>query len=199
MIIYGAGGHAKVIISCILANQNTIDSIFDDNPDRKEIHGMKVSGFYDSTTFPDQKLIIAIGDNLIRAKIANQMKHAFGITIHPSAIIDKSVQINEGTAILHSAVIQADSVIGRHVIINTSVSVDHDCMIGDFVHLAPGVILSGNVCVGENTLIGAGSIVAPGLMIGKNCFVAAGSVVTKNISDGAIVRGNPARTISRHV
>ncbi|MEO6686984.1 MAG: acetyltransferase [Dyadobacter sp.] len=199
MLIYGAGGHAKVIISCVLASQKSVDSIFDDNPDRKEIYGMKVAGFYDSTIFPDQKLIISIGDNLIRNKISNQVIHAFGIIIHPSCIIEKSVKIDEGTVVLHNAVIQADSTIGRHVIINTSVSVDHDCIINDFVHLAPGVILSGNVYVGENTLIGAGSIVTPGLSIGKNCLVAAGSVVTKNIPDGAIVRGNPARIISRQV
>lgn len=199
MLIYGAGGHAKVIISCIRANQILIDSVFDDNPDRKEIYGIPVTGFYDPTIFPNQKLIIAIGDNLIRRKISNQIKHAFGITVYPSSIVDKSAKIGEGTVVLHNAVIQAGSIIGRHVIINTSVSVDHDCVICDFVHLAPGVILSGNICVGENTLIGVGSIVAPGLMIGKNCLVAAGSVVTKNIPDGVIVRGNPARIISSRV
>ncbi|WP_159469080.1 acetyltransferase [Dyadobacter sp. 3J3] len=199
MLIYGAGGHAKVIISCILANQNTIDSIFDDNPVRKEIHGVSVAGFYNSKTLPDQKLIIAIGDNSVRRMLADQVKHAFGITIHPSCSVDKSVKIGEGTVVLHHAVIQADATIGEHVIINTGVSVDHDCVIGDFVHLAPGVILSGNVCVGENTLVGVGSIIAPGLKIGKNCFVAAGSVVTSNIPDGAIVRGNPARIISHQI
>ncbi|MCF0057786.1 acetyltransferase [Dyadobacter sp. CY356] len=198
MLIYGAGGHAKVVISSILANQNKIDSIFDDNPNKKEIYALTVSGSYNPDTFPDKELIIAIGDNLTRRKISDQVKHTFGITIHPSSIIDKTVKIGEGTVVLHNATIQADSVIGRQVIINTSVSVDHDCIISDYVHLAPGVILSGSVCVGENTLIGVGSIVAPGLTIGKNCFVAAGSVVTHNIPDGVIVRGNPARIISRH-
>lgn len=197
MLIYGAGGHAKVVISCILANKNKIDSIFDDNPDKNEVYGITVSGSYNPGISPNQEVIIAIGNNLIRRKISDQVKHAFGTTIHPSCIVDKTVKISEGTVILHNSVIQADSIIGRHVIINTSVSVDHDCVIGDFVHLAPGVILAGNVCVGENTLIGLGSIVTPGLMIGRNCFVTAGSVVTKNIPEGAIVRGNPARIISR--
>lgn len=199
MLIYGAGGHAKVIISCILANKDTIDLIFDDNTDKKETYGISVLGFYNADILPDQKLIIAIGDNSIRRKISDQIKHSFGITIHPSSIVDKTVKIGKGTVVLHNTVIQAESIIGKHVIVNTSVSVDHDCTIGDFVHLAPGVILSGNVWIGENTLIGVGSIVAPGLTIGKNCFVAAGSVVTKNVPDDAIVRGNPARIISHHV
>ena len=199
MLIYGAGGHAKVIISTILANRLSVDLIFDDNPDKKEIYGMTVSRFYNSDIFPEQQLIIAIGDNLTRRKISGQIKHSFGITIHPSAEVDKTVRIGEGTVVLHNTVIQSDSIIGRHVIINTAVSVDHDCVIGDFVHLAPGVILSGNVYVGENTLVGVGSIIAPGLKIGENCLIAAGSVVTSNIPDGAIVRGNPARIISHQI
>ncbi len=97
MLIYGAGGHAKVIISCILANQNSIDSIFDDNPDRKEIYGISVAGLLQFRLFcPIKNLIIAIGDNLIRRMISDQVKHAFGITIHPSCIVDKSVKIGEG-------------------------------------------------------------------------------------------------------
>jgi sugar O-acyltransferase (sialic acid O-acetyltransferase NeuD family) len=197
MLLYGAGGHAKVIISAILAHEISINSIFDDNQDRKEVYRIKTSGSYNPFLFPDKKLIISIGDNSIRKRISGIIKHPFGIVIHPSATIDQSVIVGEGTCVLHHAVVQADSVLGRHVIINTSASIDHECVIDDFVHIAPGVILAGNVRIGENTLIGAGSIVAPGLTIGRNCFVAAGSVVTINIPDGAVVRGNPARIISR--
>lgn len=197
MLIYGAGGHAKVIISAILAHEITINAIFDDDSSRKEIYKIATSGNYNPAIFPDDTLIIAIGDNTIRKQISKYIKHQFGEIIHPSASVDKSVQIGQVTCILHHAVVQADSIIGQHVIINTSASIDHDCVIHDFVHIAPGVILAGSVSVGENTLIGIGSIVAPGLIIGKNCFIAPGSVVTINIPDGATVRGNPARIISR--
>lgn len=196
MLIYGAGGHAKVIISILRANGQEISCVYDDDVAKRAVSGLAVNAIYDVSAFPDKKMIIAIGNNRIRRKIAGLIHHPFGTIIHPTAIIDQSVKVGIGTCIMHRAVIQADSTIGNHVIINTSVSVDHDCYIGNFVHLAPGVILAGNVKIGENSLIGIGSIVAPGLTIGKNCFVAAGSVITKNIPDGSTVRGNPAKILT---
>ena len=44
-------------------------------------------------------------------------------------------------------------------------------------------------------IIGAGSIVLPGTSIGAGAIVGAGSVVTKNIPDGMVFAGNPAREI----
>lgn len=196
MLVYGAGGHAKVIISILKAGGNEVEAIFDDNILNISVFGISVTNFYNPDIFPNEKLVIAIGDNFIRRRLAAQILHKFGKIIHPSAVLDGTAQMGGGSCMMQNSVVQADSVIGKHVIINTSSSVDHDCHIEDFVHIAPGVVLGGNVTVGENTLIGIGSIVIPGLLIGKNCVISAGSVVTKNIADGMIVRGNPARIIS---
>ena len=195
MLIYGAGGYAKVIIAILKANNEKVTAIFDDDNSKKDLLQIPITGFYKFDFCPNEKLIIAIGNNVIRKSLSEKIGHACGIAIHPSALVDESVQIGEGTCVMQNAVIQIDSKIGKHVIINTSVSVDHDGIIEDFVHLAPGVTLAGNVHIGENTLIGVGSIVAPGIKIGKDCLVSTGSVVTKNIPDGCVIRGNPARII----
>ncbi len=196
MLVYGAGGHAKVIISILKAGGHKIEVIFDDNILKNYLLEIPVTSGYQPDFFRDEKLIIAVGDNFIRRRLASQILHNFGKIIHTSAVLDGTAQMGVGSCMMQNSVVQADSVIGKHVIINTSSSVDHDCHIGDFVHIAPGVVLGGNVTIGENTLIGIGSTVIPGLSIGKNCLISAGSVVTKNIADGMIVRGNPARIIS---
>ena len=41
--------------------------------------------------------------------------------------------------------------------------------------------------------LGAGCIVLPGVTVGKDALVGAGSVVTKDVPEGAIVVGNPAK------
>ncbi|MDB9894438.1 hypothetical protein OAC77_01605 [Reinekea forsetii] len=41
--------------------------------------------------------------------------------------------------------------------------------------------------------IGGGAIILPGITIGVGAVVAAGSVVTRDVADGALVKGNPAR------
>ena len=195
MLLYGASGHAKVIISCLKANGQTIAAIFDDDLAKKELKNSPVVGSYDADFRPELPLIVAIGYNDIRKKVVALIQHRFGTVVHPSAVVDESVEIGLGTVVFHQAIIQTDAKIGQHVIINTAASIDHDCQIADFVHIAPNATLCGNVRVGEGTLVGAGAVVAPNLSIGKGCLIAAGSVITRNIPDFATVRGNPGRVI----
>lgn len=195
MLLYGASGHAKVIISSILSENKNILGVFDDDLSKKEIFGFPVIGAYKKDFYSENEIIIAIGHNGIRRKIAEKLTHPFGTTIHQSAIVDPSVKIEEGTVVLHGAIIQADSKIGKHVIINTGASVDHDAIISDFIHIAPNAVLCGNVTVGENSFIGANSTIIPGITIGKNCIVGAGTVVLKNIPDNCTVVGNPGKIV----
>jgi len=195
MLLYGASGHAKVIMSILEANGQRVTAIFDDDLEKKELGHIPVIGSYAPNYEPTTPLIITIGYNDIRKKLACRIKHTFGTAIHPTALVDANSTVGEGSVIMHGAIIQAGTLVGNHVIINTGATVDHDCTLGDFVHIAPGVTLCGSVRVGENTLIGAGSVVPPNLTIGRDCLIAAGSVVTVSIPDGATVRGNPARII----
>lgn len=58
-----------------------------------------------------------------------------------------------------------------------------------------GVFKYGRIRVGERTFIGCNSTILPGVTIGKRCVVGAGSVVTKDIPDGCVVAGVPAKVI----
>ena len=53
--------------------------------------------------------------------------------------------------------------------------------------------------IGERCQIGACSIIYPGVRIGDGCIVAAGSVVTRDIPEGCIVAGNPARIVEKGI
>ena len=58
------------------------------------------------------------------------------------------------------------------------------------------VIKFGKIHVGSRTFIGCNSIIMPGVTIGKRCVIGAGSVVTKDIPDGCVAAGVPARVIT---
>ena len=55
-------------------------------------------------------------------------------------------------------------------------------------HIAP-------VRVGRNVWIGSGSILLPGVTIGDGATVAAGAVATKDVPEGAVVGGVPAKIL----
>lgn len=52
-----------------------------------------------------------------------------------------------------------------------------------------------SVYIKKGAFIGVGAIVMPGVTIGECAVVGSGAVVTKDVSDFAIVGGNPARLI----
>lgn len=57
------------------------------------------------------------------------------------------------------------------------------------------VIKYGAIEVKDNCFIGANVIVMPGVTIGPNAVVGAGSVVTKDVPEGMVYAGNPAKPI----
>ncbi len=53
------------------------------------------------------------------------------------------------------------------------------------------------IVVGENAFIGARAFIFPGVTIGKNAVVGACAVVTRDVPDGVVVAGNPARSLGK--
>lgn len=192
MFLYGAGGHAKVIMDILKAERKLVEALIDDNKELNELMGVKVLHNVDHEISP---LIISIGDNRIRKAITEKVNTTFGRAIHPSAMISDSVKIGIGTVVMQGVIIQACTQIGRHCIVNTGATIDHECVIDDFVHISPRVTLCGNIHVGEGTWIGAGTVVIPGVKIGKWSIIGAGSVVDKDIPDGVLALGNRCRVI----
>jgi sugar O-acyltransferase (sialic acid O-acetyltransferase NeuD family) len=198
--VYGAGGHAHVVID-VLRNQGiTVRGIFDDYPaNRHPLHkgvqpGIRITG---PLEFPhlDAPVILCVGRNGERAELVHLLNATYGIARHSTAIVAESATIGEGTVILHGSIIQPNSRIGRHVLVNTAASIDHDNIIGDFAHISPHVTLCGHVEVGEGTHVGAGAIVIPKTKIGKWSTVGAGAVVLHDVPDHVTVVGNPARIL----
>ena len=200
MYLYGASGHAKVIIDILKSSDIRISGLFDDNADLKILLGYPVLGKFSLDILNEEELIVSIGSNAIRRKVVELLpgQIKYGQAVFSSAVISEYSKVAEGTVIMHGAIIQSCTRIGKHCIINTGSSVDHDCMIEDFVHISPNACLCGGVTVGEGTQIGAGAVVIPEIRIGKWSVAAAGSVIIHDVPDHVVVAGNPARIINNN-
>lgn len=194
--LYGASGHAKVIIETLELEQKKIGGLIDDNPSIVSLLGYPVFQKFPASFDVDKDgIIVSIGRNIVRKKIVSQLNGRFLQSIHPSVNLSKSALLGSGTVIMAGVCVNADVKIGNNVILNTNASIDHDCWIADFVHVSPNVALAGQVSVGEGTHIGIGASVIQGVKIGKWATIGAGAVIIKDVPDFAVVVGNPGQII----
>lgn len=176
--IYGTGGHAKVISEIVRLNNMEVAAFFADNaPKGMEFKGLPVY-IYNENEKPDLPVIIAIGNNGIRKRIADKLFHKTISLVHPSAIVSAHARSGEGTILLAGAILQADSIIGKHCIINISSSIEHDAIIGNYVHIGPHTYIGGGAVIGEGALIGAGSVVMRNTQIPAWSDVPPGSIIS---------------------
>lgn len=199
VIVFGASGHAKVVMSTLQEAGYRVIAVYDDDSTKwgKKILGVSIVGKIEDPGHP-ASAVIGVGDNVSRKQIATRVRSVDWITvIHPKAVVDPSVVVGPGTVVFAGSVIQPDTRIGNHCIVNTSASIDHDCTIEDFVHVCPGVHLAGGVKVGEGTLLGIGSCAIPCVEIGKWSTIGAGAAVVGPVPDEVTVAGVPARVLVR--
>ena len=51
------------------------------------------------------------------------------------------------------------------------------------------------VTIGSDVWVGGGAVICPGVTIGDRAVIGAGSVVTRDVPDGVVAAGNPARVL----
>lgn len=207
-VILGGGGHAKVVIEALRAAGSAEPAaIVDPDPARagREIFGVPVvggDGELPALLAAGVRLAVAgmggVRDNEPRRRVMENARAAgFSLAgvIHPSAIISPSARVDVSVQVLAGAVIGPDASVEEGAVINTRAVVEHDCRIGEWVHVATGAILAGAVVVSPLAHIGAGAAIRQKIFIGRSAVVGAGAVVVKDVPDGHVEVGVPARPL----
>ncbi|MUU76955.1 NeuD/PglB/VioB family sugar acetyltransferase [Winogradskyella endarachnes] len=207
ILIYGASGHAKMIVDVIKKNNshNIMGFIDTYKPLGYQLSNYKVIGHREhlkqlSIDLNIEGIIIAIGDNFTRQKVSDNIRRIlpniqFETVVHPTATLAGDIIIEEGSVIMAKAVINAGAKVGKFCIINTASTLGHDSVMADYSSLASGVTIAGTVKIGFCSAICLRSIIIQNVEIGNNTVIGAGSLVLQSIGDLKLAYGNPVKII----
>ncbi len=200
VVVYGASGHGKVVADIVTARGDVLLGFVDDDETMasRVVGGVPVlgSGEWAVAHRETVRVALGIGANRARRRVGERLL-ASGVTlhsaIHPRATVAGSARVGDGTVIMAGAVVNADAILGSGVIVNSNATIEHDNVIGDWAHVSPGAALGGNVVLGEESHVGLGAVVLPGVRVGRFCTVGAAAAVARDVADGVVTMGVPAR------
>lgn len=109
--------------------------------------------------------------------------------IAPSARIEAFVTIDAG--------MNAGTYVGARSWLMKKVHIGHDAVVGEDCELAPGTVIGGHAELGDRVRCGVNATVLPYVWIGCDVRIGAGAVVTKDVPEGVVVVGNPARVLEK--
>lgn len=205
-VVWGATGQAKVLRPIIEGRGYAVACLYDRDPDvAAPFPGVPLFAnlaefdhWLEENSADLHGFAVAIGGNLgcERLAIASKLS-SFGLDaltlVHERAWVAGTAVLGDGCQVLAMAAISEEARLGRQCVVNTKGSVDHECVLGAGVHVMPGATLAGCVRVGDCAMIGSGATVLPRLTIGANAVIGAGAVVTRDVGEGEVVMGVPAR------
>ncbi len=106
-------------------------------------------------------------------------------------VIEDDVQIGALTVIGRGAI--DDTIIKRGSKIDNSAFISHNVVLGEDTFVVGETIMFGSSTTGAQAYISGNVTVREGRHIGTKAKVGMGAVVTKDVADGTIVKGNPAK------
>lgn len=201
LVVFGAGGHGKVVADMAMESGWHVDGFVDDDPTTARRTDLQFPVLGDSRWLLASApgafcCVVAVGDNRMRSVITRSLRLAkveIVSIVSGFAKVSRSARIGVGTVVMPGAIINAAARLGEGVIVNSGSVVEHDVYLGDYTHVSPNATLGGAVYVGDFTHIGLGATVLPGIRVGQRSIVGAGSVAARALPDDVVAFGVPAQ------
>lgn len=106
-------------------------------------------------------------------------------------IIEDDVQIGALTVVGRGAI--DNTILRRGSKVDNSSFISHNVVLGEDTFVVGETIMFGSSSTGKQVLISGNSTIRDGRHIGEKAIIGMGSVVVRNVENGAVVKGNPAK------
>ena len=207
--IYGAGGLGLEVYELALvinSSHKRWDNIIfvDDSKKTNENHEQSIHKFDDLNrkfNLDSLEMCIAIGEPTVRKILFDKLrsnKITIATLIHPDVGIAKSTQIGIGCIINKYVSITSNIILKENVYVHPMACIGHHAIIGSNSIISSFVAISGNCSVGNCTFLAINVILKQGIKVGDNTIVGLASVVHRDIGEGVIALGNPARPMKKN-
>lgn len=206
--IYGAGGLGREVLELARTidrrEKTWEDFIFiDDGEVAPEVNGARTFAYGEAVAAyqGNLEITLGIGEPSTREKLWAKIERdgiQAATLIHPGVPIPETTAIGKGVTIQVGCFISCNVTIEDYVYIQPHANIGHDdilkkgCVISGFCNL------SGNVKVGEYSYLGISSCYKEGVSIGDHAIVGMGAVACRDVGDGLIALGNPARPMRKN-
>lgn len=206
-VVFGAGGHARIVLDILLSGDTPVPCILLDRDASRwgtAMMGAPILGGDELLPMLLQNGVRGFAVGVASAGVPHGRRRLYEVAVasglqpisvvHRNATYSRWAEIGRGAQLFAGSVVNAGAALGENVVVNTGAIVEHDCRLAGHVHIATGARLAGGVRVGQSAFVGAGSVIRQGITIGAAALVGAGAVVIRDVAAGTTVVGNPARS-----
>ena len=206
VVIFGGKGTAVVIAEPFYDPHEHFGMAFDDPAYKDGINGWPVlcgtREAYDMFKHDESvKFVFALyRSDILKERIA--LRDSLNIPInrflsfrHPSAYVAKSAQLGQANIILANCAINNNVVMGNYNTMQTGSLIGHDTHIGNNNFIAAHTCIGSNLKIGNGNFTGLNCSIKNFVVMGDYNLIGMASNVVKDVSDGNILIGNPAKPL----
>jgi acetyltransferase EpsM len=117
--------------------------------------------------------------------------------VHPLAYVAPDARLGPGTVVMPHASVSAAASVGGASLVMIGATILHNAVTGRYGHFAAHACVGAGAVIADGVHVGLNATVRENLAIGRFSALGMGSVLTKDMGEGEVWAGNPARFLRR--